>query len=307
VSVTLAVRARRTRLRIVLATASALVAAVALPGWAAADQAVPTDPVALGAEAVLAAVEALPPTPNTAYGLDPATDQVVLTVSDAAPSAGVARLYDLANRFAGLVRVERITKPLTEQDVPAPPLTTDAVSGEILGGDEINNGKIICSAGFNVVRGNRKYLITAGHCTAGLPDWLGVGPSVVSAFPNTDYGIIRNDSAYAPGGIDLYDGTMQPITDVRAATVGETVCASGQTTQVTCGHVTAVDQTVDYGDGSVVHDLIKTNVRTDHGDSGGPLFDGSIGLGTVSGGDGTTDYFQPLGAALTAYGLRLAP
>jgi streptogrisin D len=48
-------------------------------------------------------------------------------------------------------------------------------------------------------------------------------------------------------------------------------------------------------------------VHTDHGDSGGPLFDGETGLGTVSGGDGTTDYFQPLPPILTGYGLDLAP
>jgi hypothetical protein len=70
--------------------------------------------------------------------------------------------------------------------------------------------------------------------------------------------------------------------------------------------VLAVDVTVDYGDGDVVRGLIKTSVHTDHGDSGGPLFHGATGLGTVSGGDGTTDYFQPLAPALAAYGLELA-
>lgn len=52
--------------------------------------------------------------------------------------------------------------------------------------------------------------------------------------------------------------------------------------------------------------MIETNVYSDHGDSGGALFDGSTALGTVSGGDSTTDYFQPLTAALNAYGVGLA-
>jgi streptogrisin D len=308
------------------------VASVALPGWASADPvsaapalstpalsapalsvpdmgvpAVPTDPVAIVARAALAMVESLPPTPNTAYGLDSETGQLVLTLSDAAPEAGLARLRDVADRFDGFVRVERTTKPLVEQDIVLPPLRPQDGPAEILGGDSINNGKIVCSAGFNTVRDGQNYLLTAGHCTAGMPDWQGIGPSVVSAFPTTDYGVIRDDSAYAPGGIDLYDGTMQPITDVGTATVGEAVCASGQTTKVTCGHVTAVDQTVNYGDGNVVHGLIKTDVHTDSGDSGGPLYTGSTGLGTVSGGDGKTDFFMPLAAELAGYKLQLAP
>jgi hypothetical protein len=247
--------------------------------------------------AALAAVNNMPPTPNTAWGLDPTTGQLLLTVSDAAPAAGVARLLAVANQFGPAVRVTRIHQPLSEQRL---------LDGVVLGGDSINDTKIVCSAGFNVVRDNTTYLITAGHCTQGLPAWSGIGPSVVSQFPGADYGLIRDDDVFAPGAVDRYDGTTQPITSAGTATVGEHVCASGQTTKVTCGQVVAVDQTVDYGDGAVVHGLIETDVHTDHGDSGGPLFDGPIGLGTVSGGDGTTDYFQPLPPVLAAYGLDLA-
>jgi streptogrisin D len=272
---------------------SALVVVALLPGAAAAG---PTGPTG---RAALAAVNALPLTPNTAWGLDPATGQLRLTVSDAAPATGAARLLAVAGRFGA--HVTRTRLPLTEQDLLTPP------AGVLLGGDSINDAKIICSAGFNVQQGGVRYLLTAGHCTQGLPAWTGVGPSVVSAFPGTDYGVIRDDQAIAPGAVDRWDGTTQPITTTATAAVGEAVCASGQTTHVTCGHVTAVGLTVDYGDGNVVRGLIETDVHTDHGDSGGSLFDGSIGLGMVSGGDGTTDYFQPLPPVLAAYGLELAP
>jgi streptogrisin D len=279
--------------------ASALVLACLLPGWAAAEQPAPT------AGDALAAVDALPPTPNTAWGIDPATGQLVVTVSSAAPAAGVSRLTTLANRFGGAMRVVHSTRPLSEQGL-LDPLRPQDDDNLLLGGDGINDGKIVCSAGFNVVARGQSYLLTAGHCTAGMPTWQGIGPSVESGFPSGDYGLIRDDSADGPGDIDLYNGTMQPITSVGTATVGQRVCASGQTTQVTCGQVTAVNQTVDYGNGDVVHGLIKTNVHTDHGDSGGSLFAGPIGLGMVSGGDGTVDYFQPLAPALHAYGLALA-
>lgn len=283
--------ARPTTLIIAVLAVAVSALAIATGGTAAA---LPTAPAGVQA---LTAVNALPPTPNTAWGIDPGTGRLLLTVSDAAPPSGVARLLAVAGRFGDAVRTRRIEAPLTEQV---------AVDGIVLGGDSINDTKIICSAGFNVVRDDVRYLITAGHCTQGLPAWTGVGPSVVSSFPGSDYGLIRDDDALGPGAIDRYDGTTQPITSAGAAAVGEHVCASGQTTQVTCGQVTAVDQTVDYGDGNVVHGLIETNVHTDHGDSGGPLFDGTEGLGTVSGGDGTTDYFQPLPAVLSAYGLALA-
>ena len=277
---------------------AALLVTGVLPGTAVAGPTAPTRPTG---QLALAAVNALPPTPNTAWGVDPVTGQLLLTVSDAAPAAGVARLLAVADRFGRAVRTRHISAPLTEQGLAG------TLDGIVLGGDSINDRKIICSAGFNVVREGVHYLITAGHCTQGLPDWSGIGPSVVSAFPGTDYGLVRDDDTVAPGAVDRYDGTTQPITSAGTATVGEQVCASGQTTHVTCGEVTAVDQTVDYGDGNVVHGLIETDVHTDHGDSGGPLFDGSTGLGTVSGGDGTTDYFQPLPPVLAAYGLELAP
>lgn len=272
-----------------LAAVAVTVSALVVGGTADAS---PTGPSALDA------VNALAPTPDTAWGVDPATGRLLLTVSDAAPAAGVARLLAVAGRYGPAVRVTRIHRPLTEQRL---------LDGVVLGGDSINDTKIVCSDGFNVVRDGVSYLITAGHCTQGLPAWQGIGPSVVSAFPGTDYGLVRNDDGViAPGAVDRYDGTTQPIESAGTPDVGEHVCASGQTTKLTCGQIVAVDQTVDYGDGNVVHGLIETDVHTDHGDSGGSLFDGTIGLGTVSGGDGTTDYFQPLQPVLAAYGLELA-
>jgi streptogrisin D len=177
--------------------------------------------------------------------------------------------------------------------------------GVLLGGDQISDGSILCSVGFNVVKDGQDYVLTAGHCTAGMPYWENLGPSTQSDFPTTDYGLIRDDSYAGAGAVNLYNNTVQPITGVGNATVGEHVCASGQATQVTCGKVIAVNQTVDYGDGNVVHGLIETDIHTDHGDSGGPLFDGSTALGTVSGGDGQTDFFQPLAPALAAFGAQL--
>lgn len=240
--------------------------------------------------AVRQVFDALPPTPNTAWGIDQQAHQFVLTLASQAPAEGTQRLLATAQRYGDLVRVVRVPGAFTEQ---------------VLGGDQIRTSSILCSAGFNVTKDDQDYVLTAGHCTQGLPYWHDIGPSVSSNFPGTDFGLIRNESGDAPAAIDRYDGTEQPITSVGTATVGEAVCASGMATGITCGKVTAVDQTVDYGDGDVVSGLIQTTVHTDHGDSGGPLFAGSTGLGTVSGGDGTTDFFQPLTVALSTLGLSL--
>jgi streptogrisin D len=236
------------------------------------------------------AFDAMAGVPNTAWGIDPSTDQVVLTVSDATPADGAARLLAAAARYGDQVRVRHTSRPITRQ---------------VYDGDEISTGSIICSAGFNVHQGGQNYIITAGHCTQGLPNWQGVGPSVDSSFPGTDYGLIRNDSSSAPGAVDLYNGSSQQISSAGSASVGEQVCKSGRTTGLTCGTVQALNQTVDYGNGDVVYGLIQTNVYSDHGDSGGALFDGGTALGTVSGGDSQTDYFQPVTAALSAYGVSL--
>lgn len=228
--------------------------------------------------------------PESAWGIDPSVNRVVVTISDAARKADAARLTRVAESFGDKVRIKHTAKEFKQQ---------------LLGGDEVSTGQVLCSAGFNATNGSKKFIITAGHCTRGLPYWQGIGPSVKSDFPGNDFGLIRNDSGNAPGAVDLYDGSSQPISRAGNATVGEQVCKSGRTTQYTCGKVLALDQTVDYGADGVVKGLIQTNVVTDSGDSGGALFDGSTALGTTSGGDGTTNFFQPVTEVLSAYGLHL--
>jgi streptogrisin D len=210
--------------------------------------------------AITQAFERAKTVPSTAWGIDPKADQVVLTLSDASPHTGAATLRAIAKRHPQAVRVRRISKPITE---------------EVYDGGRITTGRIIFSAGFNVYSGSQPYVITAGHCTQGGPYWQGIGPSVGSSFGRgSDYGIIRNDSSSAPGVVDLHNGRGQRITSVGRAYAGEQVCKSGQTTGLTCGTVQGLNKTVHYADGTTVYGLIQTNVYSDHGDSGGPLFDG---------------------------------
>jgi streptogrisin D len=228
--------------------------------------------------------------PNTAWGIDPTTNQVLLTISDTTPGDVSARLLGAAKQYGNRVRVQRTSGPMVEQ---------------LRSGDEITTGTIRCSVGFSVQRGGQSHILTAGHCTRGLPQWVGVGPSVDSHFPGTDYGLIRDDSSGSQAGVDLYNGSVQRITTAGNATVGQSVCKSGRTTHVTCGKIVALNQTVTYSSGEVVRGMIRAEIKCEHGDSGGALYAGSTGLGTLSGGDGQIEYFQPLPQSLRAYGARL--
>ncbi|MBE1494271.1 hypothetical protein H4696_001371 [Amycolatopsis lexingtonensis] len=54
-----------------------------------------------------------------------------------------------------------------------------------------------------------------------------------------------------------------------------------------------------------MYQLIQTNALVNPGDSGGCLFAGSVGLGITSGKGSGTSYCQPVGEALSAYGVSL--
>ncbi|MBV9844579.1 MAG: S1 family peptidase [Kutzneria sp.] len=233
-------------------------------------------------------LNALPITPNSSWAIDVATNQVVVQVSDQTPSTS---LLETAGHYGDAAKIVH---------------THGSISQQVLDGDGISTDQITCSAGFNATVGNgQPVILTAGHCTAGLPYWQGIGPSLDTSPSSADYGLIRNDSDDGRGAVDTYNGRSQPITEAGDAYVGERVCKAGERTGLTCGRVTALNVTVNYDNGKVVHGLVETNVHTDHGDSGGPLFDGSVGLGMVSGGDGrSVSYYQPLTDALNAYSRR---
>ncbi|WP_158881376.1 S1 family peptidase [Amycolatopsis anabasis] len=235
------------------------------------------------------ALESVPAVTHTSIGQDPKTNQVVLTVSDAA-KGDVAGLLAAANRLGDRVRVER-------------------VSGEfhttIYNGEAITGGGTRCSVGFNATKGGQLYIVDAGHCTRAVSQW-NVGPSQGASFPTNDYGLIRNTTGSGPGAVQLYNGRTQKISSSAAATVGQSIQKSGSTTRLTSGSVQRVNVTVNYAEGSV-HQLIQTNALANPGDSGGCLFSGSVGLGITSGKGSGTSYFQPVDEALSAYGVTLAP
>ncbi|MDM4722302.1 S1 family peptidase [Micromonospora sp. WMMA1363] len=237
--------------------------------------------------------------PGTAWWVDPATNQVVVSVDSTVTGAKLDRVKAAAARSGGAVRVEP---------------ETGVLSTRITGGESIWGGGGVCSLGFNVRSGSGAYyFLTAGHCTDVVSNWYGdrsltnyLGSNAGSSFPGNDYGIVRLDD-YEPGYVYLYNGQYQDITGAADAFVGQSVQRSGQTTGLHGGTVTGLNATVNYVDGTV-RGLIRTNVCAEKGDSGGALFSGSTAIGLTSGGNGNctsggTTYFQPVTEALNAYGV----
>ncbi|MFD9423457.1 MULTISPECIES: S1 family peptidase [unclassified Streptomyces] len=240
--------------------------------------------------------------PGTSWAVDPVSNKVVVTADrtvDGAAWDKVSAVVDGLGSKAELKRTAGEFKPL------------------IAGGDAIWGSGSRCSLGFNVVKDGAPYFLTAGHCTEAVTSWSDsqggaeIGANEGSSFPDNDYGLVKYTSEVEhPSEVDLYDGTTQPITRAGEATVGMSVTRSGSTTQVHDGEVTAVDATVNYGNGDIVNGLIQTTVCAEPGDSGGSLFSGDTAIGLTSGGSGDCSsggetFFQPVPEALAAFGAEI--
>ena len=239
--------------------------------------------------------------PGTAWAVDPAANQVVLSVDDSVTGAALAKVERAAARQGAAVRTEHVAGRFRK-------LT--------LGGEAIRTGGSRCSLGFNVKKGSEYYFITAGHCTNIGSSWTDssgrtLGTTAGSSFPGNDYGLVKYSSTPADtqGAVSLYGQGTRDITSAGNATVGQQVQRSGSTTQVHGGQVTALNQTVNYQEGSV-SGLIRTTVCAEPGDSGGSLFAGSTALGMTSGGSGNcssggTTFFQPVTEPMQVYGVSI--
>jgi streptogrisin D len=252
---------------------------------------------------VTSALDRAAKVPGSAWFIDPASNQVVVSIDRTVTGARLGQIQRVVERFAGAVRMEK---------------TAGTLGVRINGGQAIYGGGSRCSLGFNVRSGTTYYLLTAGHCTNLAGSWYTnssrttyIGPRVGTSFPGNDYGIVRYDNTGLshPGSVYLYNGTSRDITAAGNAYVGQSVRRSGSTTGVRGGSVTGLNATVNYAQGTV-YGLIRTTVCAEPGDSGGSLFAGSTALGLTSGGSGNcssggTTYFQPVTEALSVYGVAV--
>ncbi|WP_069762483.1 S1 family peptidase [Streptomyces sp. LUP47B] len=297
------IRARRTgarRPRLIASVVSLLVVtalAMSGTGAAAAPEADAT-PAAASVSGAVSAVESLG-IAGTTWAVDERTGKLRVRADSTVADTDLTRIRRATGRFAGAATLERLDGRLRTL---------------LSGGDGIHTSGRRCSAGVNVHSGSTYYLVTAGHCTDGMPTWYTssamtttIGPTAGTSFPGDDFGVVRysNPAVPHPGTIGTVD-----VTGTATAYVGQSVCRRGASTGVHCGRVTALNATVNYGDGTVVTGLIQTNICAEPGDSGGPLYAGDKVVGILSGGSGNcatggTTYYQPIQEVLNAYGLSV--
>ncbi|MET9895169.1 S1 family peptidase [Streptomyces sp. NPDC006465] len=237
---------------------------------------------------------------GTAWAVDAKTNRVVVTVDSTVSKAEIAQIKKDAGANADALTIKH---------------TAGTFNKLISGGDAIYASSWRCSLGFNVQdNSGNYYFLTAGHCTDGAGTWWSnsghtttLGTTAGSSFPTNDYGIVRytNTSVTKSGAVGSQD-----IASAATPSVGTTVYRRGSTTGIHSGRVTALNATVNYGSGDIVYGMIQTTVCAEPGDSGGPLYGGSVAYGLTSGGSGNcssggTTFFQPVTEALSAYGVHV--
>ncbi|GGS11494.1 serine protease [Streptomyces humidus] len=240
------------------------------------------------------------PAAVASWHVDPAANSVVITVlRDRRDDNDVRRFLAQA----------RATAPVSVETVAATPRTFAAGT---VGGDPYYTGNVRCSIGFSVYGG----FVTAGHCGgagAGVRGWDGsyVGEFRGSSFPDNDYAWVSVGSGWWTVPVVLGWGTVpdQLVRGSAEAPVGSSVCRSGSTTHWHCGTVLAKNETVNYSQGAV-HQMTKTSVCAEGGDSGGSFISGDQAQGVTSGGwgncsSGGETWFQPVNEILGRYGLTL--
>ncbi|WP_309225165.1 S1 family peptidase [Salinispora sp. H7-4] len=255
--------------------------------------------------------------PGTSWWVDPVANQVALGYDTTVTDGELETLQNVTDAADGALRLEAMNGDL---------------SALAMGGEAIYSSDFRCSLGFNVTNSDRSafFSLTAGHCTDGSlarwytdlpdpsdPDKNLLGLDLDSSFPGDDYGLIWTGSeAQDWGMVTLGDGNVRPIYDHGEAYVGQSVEQYGSTSGLLSGEVTQVDATAVYrgedGEDDVVEGLIGTDICSQKGDSGGPLFAGNTALGMTSGGvilclfpTDSWSFYQPIGEVLDEYGVEL--
>ncbi|MFE4176670.1 S1 family peptidase [Streptomyces sp. NPDC056909] len=252
-------------------------------------------------DAAKAKIDALSaPAGVASWHVDPKANKVVVNVAAAQKNDNDVRSFLARARQAG---------PVTVEETATAPQTFAAGT---VGGDPYYTGNVRCSIGFSVYGG----FVTAGHCGqagAGVSGWDGsyIGNFQGSSFPDNDYAWVNVGSGWWTVPVVLGWGSVsdQLVRGSNEAPIGASICRSGSTTHWRCGNVLAKNETVNYSQGAV-HQMTKTSVCAEGGDSGGSFISGDQAQGVTSGGwgncsSGGETWYQPVNEILGRYGLTL--
>lgn len=252
-------------------------------------------------DAVKARIDALSaPSGVSSWHVDPASSRVVVDVVASEQADNDVRAFVAKARKAG---------PVTVKTTAEAPQTFAAGT---VGGDPYYTGNVRCSIGFSVHGG----FVTAGHCGGtgqSVRGWdnSAIGNFQGSSFPGDDYAWVNVANGWWTVPVVLGWGTVsdQLVRGSNEAPIGASICRSGSTTRWHCGRVLAKNETVNYSQGAV-HQMTKTSVCAQGGDSGGSFISGDQAQGVTSGGwgnctSGGETWYQPINEILNRYGLRL--
>ncbi|WP_432104069.1 S1 family peptidase [Streptomyces sp. bgisy091] len=240
------------------------------------------------------------PSGVSSWHVDPRANTVVVNIVASERADNDVRAFVARARETGLVTVKETAE--------AP----QTFAAGTVGGDPYYTGNVRCSIGFSVHGG----FVTAGHCgQAGgaVRGWDGsaIGSFQGSSFPDNDYAWVNVGSGWWTVPVVLGWGTVsdQLVRGSNEAPIGASICRSGSTTHWHCGNVLAKNETVNYSQGAV-HQMTKTSVCAEPGDSGGSFISGDQAQGVTSGGwgncsSGGETWHQPINEILNRYGLTL--
>jgi len=190
-------------------------------------------------------------------------------------------------------------------------------------------GESNCSIGFSATDSSGgKHFVTAGHCTndanqaaygeSGQRNRIGtsnVGGNRSVNAREGDMGVVAvTEPGWNPSAsVNTWGGAPITVAGAKNAIVGDAVCHSGNTApNFECGTVSAVNQTIDYGN-VVIEGLTTSTACSEGGDSGGAWLVGNLATGLHSGGQSSCSsppaqdqsIFQPVTEALAKWNLTL--
>ncbi len=239
--------------------------------------------------------------------VDPVSGTVVVNVLKGAHDAITKRFLARAKANGDRVTIRSVSGQVT----------TTADDFSLRGGFQVDkNTGYVCSLGFNARTSyGAPIFLTAGHCTAGRPSFSRngyiLGNTRTSSFPGNDFGTVGVIEGWDQQGyVEGWGAGNIAVKGVANATVGSTVCKSGESTGWTCGRIVARNVTVNYGDNRIVRGLFQHTACVEGGDSGGANMTGNYAQGITSGaalingqclekyGETNESYSQPIGEAL---------
>lgn len=265
------------------------------------------------------------PIPNTSWGVDPSTNQVVVEIFEGVSAADEQRLLDVVADYGDAVTVDRLPG-----DVHT---LAYATHGGIGIHSDFGPASHNCTLGFNVRdSAGQKYFLTAGHCAFGDTDdyWnrnegdirLGYRAWFYIGVLDKDFAVMRynNDEVVAYGAVTAF-GVDYDINYSRYPDAGDPVHRAGKTSSDLVGKVLVPSETITMNDSElgpiVLKNMIKTTLCGREGDSGGPLWNGTAALGLLSAGNGaegdacrssTSDertWYQPVHWIVAHYGFEV--